>query len=82
MASKFYGNINLTNVKEVADKFKTNEKKIVKTEKYGTQLRLNAKQWEDGNISLSFWDAEEKKAYDLGILFPEKESFEAPADFF
>lgn len=79
--AKFYGNINLTNTKEVTDKFKDNKKKVVPTEKFGTQLRISGRQWEDGNISLSFWDAEEKKAYDLGILFPEKESFDAPADF-
>ena len=58
---KFYGNINvdgLTKVKHL----------IEEHEKFGKQLKINAAQWEDGNITIDVWDKEAKQATKLGSL--------------
>ena len=62
---KFFGSLSLDGIKEAVT---TVPAKVDTHEKYGKQLKVNAAQWDDGGISLSLWDAENKKEIKLGNL--------------
>lgn len=70
---KYWGSLQLDEIgkaiKQVPNKFKNHEK-------YGKQLTIDAKIWDDGNITLSVYKADTKERFVVGTLRPSK-AFEA-----
>ena len=78
---KFFGNLSLDGIKKAVLELPG---KVDNNEKYGKQLKVQAAQWEDGGISISLWDGENKVSIPLGNLRVSKfddnaSSFSAPA---
>ena len=60
-----FGSISIDGIKEAKSRVPA---KFQSHEKYGNQLKVSAVEFEDGNISLSIWDADKKEAIKLGTL--------------
>lgn len=63
--SNYWGSLSLDKIKEAVDKVPA---KFKKDEKYGRQLMIDAKQWEDGNFSLSVYNKDTKERINIGSL--------------
>ena len=63
--SNYWGSINLDKIKEAIDKVPA---KLKDDPKYGKQLYIDAKQWDDGNFSLSVYNKDTKERVNLGSL--------------
>ena len=61
---KYFGSLSLDGIKKAVVEI-PNKVGEYKGEK---QLKVNAAMWDDGNISLSIWDAEKKEEIKLGNL--------------
>ncbi len=62
--TKYFGNLSLDGIKKAVVEIPAK-----KTEYKGEQqLKVNAAMWDDGNISLSIWNAEKKEEIKLGNL--------------
>ncbi len=61
---KYFGSLNLGGIKKAVLEI-PNKVGEYKDEK---QLKVNAAMWDDGNISLSIWNAEKKEEIKLGNL--------------
>ncbi len=61
---KYFGSLSLPGIKKAVTEI-PNKVGEYKGEK---QLKINAAMWEDGNISLSIWNAEAKEEIKIGNL--------------
>lgn len=88
--SNYWGSVNLDKIKEAVEKVPA---KFKNDEKYGRQLMIDAKQWDDGNFSLSVYNKDTKERIVIGSLRlsqfqndgaapskPAAEAFEAKED--
>ena len=62
---KYFGNLSLDGIKKAVLELPG---KVDNNEKYGKQLKVQAAMWEDGGISISLWDNENKVSIPLGNL--------------
>lgn len=70
---KYFGNLNRD---ELAKAFKTD--KVKTTEKFGTNLTIQGAMCDDGGISLTVWNGEEKVSIKIGNLKESKDYAPAP----
>ncbi len=61
---KLFGNLSLDGIKKAVVEVPTK----VGEYKGEKQLKVNAAMWDDGNISISLWDAEKKEEIKIGYL--------------
>lgn len=74
---KLWASLSLDVLKEVITKF---PHKVKNSEKFGKQVTLQAKQWDDGTISLSWWDAESGERFNIGrVMISKDQNNSAPA---
>ncbi len=67
--AKFWGAINKKNLDQVLSL----DSAITSHEKYGDQIKVDAAQWDGGNISIKFYHKETNSNIDLLTLRPQKD---------
>ena len=67
--AKFWGAINKRNLDQVLSL----ESAVTSHEKYGDQIKVDAAQWEGGNISIKFYHKATNSNIDLLTLRPQKD---------
>ena len=76
-SQKFFGSLSLDGLKKAVTEIPT---KVDNSEKYGKQLKINAAQWSDGNISIDIYNSETKESIKLGSLRVSQFDDSVPSD--
>ena len=63
--TNYWGSINLDRIKEAIEKVPA---KLKNDDKYGKQLQVDAKVWDDGNVSISVYNKDTKERVTVASL--------------
>ena len=62
---KLWGSLSLDGITQAKGQV---PKRFKQSDKYGKQMTFDARAWEDGNITLSIWDAEKQERIYIGTI--------------